>query len=149
MAEVKQLTGLSTTLDVNLVTPKGVVAHTASDGLTAPGELGEFELLPGHVPLLAALKPGVLTIGEKSRTRYAVSSGYLRVDPTGSIEVLVEQAVLGGSVDVEKARADLKEAEAELAKWGDKPTDGDWKVVVNRVAWAQARIDAAALAGAH
>lgn len=149
MAEAKQLTGLSTTLDVNLVTPKGVVAHTASDGLTAPGELGEFELLPGHVPLLAALKPGVLTIGERTRTRYAVSSGYLRVDPSGSIEVLVEQAVLGGSVDVDKARADLKEAEADLAKWGDKPTDGDWKVVVNRVAWAQARIDAAALAGAH
>ena len=144
MAEAKQLPGLSTTLDVNLVTPKGVVAHQSAQGLTAPGELGEFELLPGHVPFLAALKPGVLTISDKTRARYAVSSGYLRVDPTGAIEVLVEQAVLGGSVDVEKARADLKEAEAELSKWGDKPTDGDWKVVVNRVAWAQARLDAAA-----
>jgi len=143
VAEVKQLTGLATSLDVNLVTPKGVVAHQASDGLTAPGELGEFELLPGHVPLLAALKPGVLTIGEKTRTRYAVSSGYLRVDPTGAIEVLVEQAVLGGDIDVEKAKADLKDAEVELAKWGDKPTDGDWKVAVHRVQWAQARLDAA------
>ena len=149
MAEVKQLTGLSTSLDVNLVTPKGVVAHQASDGLTAPGELGEFELLPGHVPLLVALKPGVLTIGEKSRTRYAVSSGYLRVDPAGAIEVLVEQAVLGADVDVDKARADLKDAESELSKWGDKPTDGDWKVIVNRVAWAQARITAAGLATSH
>lgn len=144
MAEAKQLPGLSTTLDVNLVTPKGVVAHQSAQGLTAPGELGEFELLPGHVPFLAALKPGVLTISDKTRARYAVSSGYLRVDPTGAIEVLVEQAVIGGSVDVEKARAELKEAEAELSKWGDKPTDGDWKVVVNRVAWAQARLDAAA-----
>jgi len=143
MAEAKQLPGLSTTLDVNLVTPKGVVAHQSAQGLTAPGELGEFELLPGHVPFLAALKPGVLTISDKTRARYAVSSGYLRVDPTGAIEVLVEQAVLGGSVDVEKARAELKEAEAELSKWGDKPTDGDWKVVVHRVAWAQARLDAA------
>ena len=145
----KQLPGLSTTLDINLVTPKGVVAHQSSDGLTAPGELGEFELLPGHVPLLTALKPGVLTIGEKARTRYAVSSGYLRVDPQGAIEVLVEQAVLGGEIDVDKAKADLKDAEAELAKWGDKPTDGEWKIVVNRVAWAQARIDAASLSGAH
>jgi F-type H+-transporting ATPase subunit epsilon len=144
MAEAKQLPGLSTSLDVNLVTPKGVVAHQAAQGLTAPGELGEFELLPGHVPFLAALKPGVLTISDKTRARYAVSSGYLRVDPTGAIEVLVEQAVLGGNVDVDKARAELKEAEAELSKWGDKPTDGDWKVVVNRVAWAQARLDAAA-----
>jgi F0F1-type ATP synthase epsilon subunit len=85
----------------------------------------------------------VLTIGEKVKSRYAVSSGYLRIDPAGSIEVLVEQAVLGADVDVDVAKADLKTSEAELAKWGDKPTDGDWKNLVNRVAWAQARIDAA------
>lgn len=130
------------TLDVNLVTPKGVVAHQATDGLTAPGELGEFELLPGHVPLLTALKPGVLTIGDKAKARYAVSSGYLRVDPSGVIEVLVEQAVLGSEVDAEAARTDLKSGEAELAAWGDRPTDGDWRNLVNKVAWAQARLDA-------
>jgi F-type H+-transporting ATPase subunit epsilon len=81
MAEAKQLSGLGTSLDVNLVTPKGVVAHQAADGLAAPGELGMFELLPGHIPLLTALKPGVLTISGKGRVRYAVSAGYLRVDP--------------------------------------------------------------------
>ena len=147
MAEAKQLPGLSTSLDVNLVTPKGVVAHEAATGLTAPGELGMFELLPGHIPLLVALKPGVLTIGGgRFRGRYAVSSGYLRVDPAGSVEVLVEQAVANHEVDVEKAKSDLKAAEADLAAWGDKPTDGDWKNLINRVAWAQARIDAAASA---
>src|SRR3954463_12460594 len=109
--------GFPTFLGINLVTPRGVVAHTDADSVQAPGELGEFELLPGHVPLLAALRPGVLTIGERTRTRYAVSSGYLRVDPLGSVEVLVEQAVLGSEVDVPKARADLKEAESDLAKW--------------------------------
>lgn len=133
---------LGTTLDVNLVTPRGVIAHASTDGLTAPGELGEMELLPGHVPILVALRPGVLTIGEKSRARYAVSSGYLRVDPAGAVEVLVEQAVPGPDVDVDAARADLKAGEAELAKWGDKPTDGDWKNLNDRVMWAQARIDA-------
>src|SRR6187455_2494282 len=107
-------------LDVDLVTPRGVVAHTATDGVTAPGEEGEFELLAGHVPLLVALKPGVLTIGDKTRTRYAVSSGYLRVDPTGRVEVLVEQAMPGSDVDVDAARTEQKTAEAELAKWGDK-----------------------------
>ena len=130
-------------LDINLVTPRGVVAHQAADGLTAPGELGEFELLPGHVPMLAALKPGVLTIGDRSKTRYAVSAGYLRIDQAGAIEVLVEQAVAAADVDTEAARADLRAAEAELAKWADKPTDGDWQILLNRVAWAQARLDVA------
>jgi len=136
--------GLPTRLDVDLVTPRGVVAHEATDGLTAPGEEGEFELLPGHVPLLVALKPGVLTIGERSRTRYAVSSGYLRVDPTGRVEVLVEQAVLGSDVDVEAARGELRAAEAELGKWGDRALDGDYKNLRHRADWAAARIAATA-----
>ncbi|KAB2910109.1 MAG: ATP synthase F1 subunit epsilon [Kofleriaceae bacterium] len=148
MAEAaKQITGATGALDVNLVTPKGVVAHEAATGLTAPGELGMFELLPGHIPLLTALRPGVLTIGGgRFRGRYAVSTGYLRVDPAGNVEVLVEQAVPSHEVDVEKAKADLKVAESDLASWGDKPTDGDWVNLLHRVQWAQARIDAAATA---
>lgn len=132
---------LPTFLGVNLITPRGVVAHADTDAVTAPGELGEFELLPGHVPMLTALKPGVLTIGEKTPSRYAVSNGYLRVDPEGSVEILVEQAAPAPEVDLEKARKELREAEAELAKWGDKPTDGDWQNLMHRVQWAQACID--------
>ena len=134
--------GLGTILGVNLVTPKGVVAHTEADSVQAPGELGEFELLPGHVPLLTALRPGVLSIGAKNRARYAVSSGYLRVDPAGAVEILVEQAQLASEIDADAAKAELKAAEAELAKWGDKPLDGDHTNLVQRVGWAKARIDA-------
>lgn len=136
--------GLPTFLGVNLVTPKGVVAHTDTDSVQAPGELGEFELLPGHVPLLTALRPGVLTIGTKQRARYAVSSGYLRVDPAGAVEILVEQAVPAKEIDVEAAKADLKTAETELAKWGDKGQDGDYTNLVQRAGWAKARLDAVA-----
>lgn len=133
--------GLATILGVNLVTPRGVVAHTDANSVQAPGELGEFELLPGHVPLLTALKPGVLTIGTKTKARYAVSSGYLRVDPSGVVEILVEQAMPAADVDAAKAKQDLAAAEAELAKWGDKPQDGDYLNLQARVGWARARID--------
>ncbi len=132
---------LPTFLGVNLITPRGVVAHVETDAITAPGELGEFELLPGHVPLLAALKTGVLTIGEKSPKRYAVSDGYLRLDPAGAVEVLVEKATTAEEVDVEAAKKDLRAAEAELAKWDDRPMDGDWQNLMHRAQWAQACLD--------
>lgn len=132
---------LGTILGVNLVTPRGVVAHTEADSVRAPGELGEFELLPGHIPMLSALRPGVLTIGTKARARYAVSSGYLRVDPNGEVEILVEQAVPAADIDAEAAKKDLAAAEAELAKWGDRPQDGDYVNLQQRVAYARARID--------
>jgi ATP synthase F1 epsilon subunit len=136
--------GLPTILGINLVTPRGVVAHTDADSVQAPGELGEFELLPGHVPMLTALRPGVLTIGTKARARYAVSSGYLRVDPTGAVEILVEQAVPTADIDAEAAKKDLAAAEAELAKWGDRPLDGDYVNMQQRAGWARARLDAVA-----
>jgi F-type H+-transporting ATPase subunit epsilon len=136
--------GLPTFLGVNLVTPRGVVAHTDTDSVQAPGELGEFELLPGHVPMLTALRPGVLTIGAKQRTRYAVSSGYLRVDPVGSVEILVEQALPAKDINAEDARNELKTVEAELAKWGDKAQDGEYQSLQTRAGWARARIDTVA-----
>jgi F-type H+-transporting ATPase subunit epsilon len=128
-------------LAVNLVTPKGVVAHTDADSVQAPGELGDFELLPGHVPMLSALKPGPLTIGK--RATYAVSSGYLRVDQTGAVEILVEQAVAATDIDAAVAKTEAAAADAEVAKWGDKPQDGDYANLVARAAWAHARMDAA------
>src|ERR1041384_5876755 len=109
---------LPTIFAVNLVTPRGVVAHTDADSVQAPGELGEFELLPGHVPMLTAPKPGVLTIGTKARQRYAVSSGYLRVDPSGAVEILVEQALPTVDIDSDAAKKDLAAAEAERATAG-------------------------------
>lgn len=136
--------GLSTILAVNLVTPRGVVAHTDADSMQAPGELGDFELLPGHVPMLTAIKPGVLTIGTRARARYAVSSGYLRVDPGGVVEILVEQAMPTGDIDADTAKKELAAAEAELARWGDRPFDGDYVNVQARVGWARARLDAVA-----
>jgi F-type H+-transporting ATPase subunit epsilon len=133
-----------TILAVNLVTPKGVLLHTEADSVQAPGELGEFEMLPGHVPMLTALRSGPLTIGTKTRARYAVSSGYLRVDPEGAVEILVEQALAVKDIDTEVAKKELAAAEAELAKWGDRPMDGDYQNVRARADWARARIDTAA-----
>ncbi|MBL0217713.1 MAG: ATP synthase F1 subunit epsilon [Myxococcales bacterium] len=133
--------GLNTILGVNLVTPRGVVAHTDADSVQAPGELGEFELLPGHIPMLTALRPGVLTIGTKARMRYATGPGYLRVDPSGAVEILVEQAQAAKDIDGDAAKKDLATAEAELAKWGDKPMDGDYVTLQARLGWARARIE--------
>jgi F-type H+-transporting ATPase subunit epsilon len=140
---------LSTRLDVNLVTPKGVVAHTNTDSVLAPGEQGEFQLLGGHVPLLTALKAGVVQIGKTNPVEYAVSSGYLRVDQAGSVEILVEQAVPASEIDKEGAKAELAAAKAELERWGDRPIDAEHQIVQQRADWAKAKIDAADMAAKH
>jgi F-type H+-transporting ATPase subunit epsilon len=149
MADAKSLAGQGgASLAVNMVTPRGPVAITETDAVTAPGALGEFEVLPGHVPFLTALHPGVLVLGDKERTVYAVGAGFLQVDQAGTTEILVQQAIAGSEVDPEPTRTELAAAEAELETWKDKPQDGDWKNLDGRRAWAQAQLDAHARARA-
>lgn len=132
-------------LQVNMVTPRGPVAADETDAVTAPGELGELEILPGHVPFLTALHPGVLTLGEqRGRRVFAVGRGYLRVDRSGEVEILVESAVEGSRVDVEAAEKLRDQAAAELEQWKSKAHDGDWRTVKDRHDWAQAQLEARA-----
>ncbi|MCG8425188.1 MAG: ATP synthase F1 subunit epsilon [Proteobacteria bacterium] len=134
---------LSTSLNVNVVTPRGQITEIETNAVTAPGELGEFEILPGHIPFLTSLHPGVMIIGEgEEASVYAVSRGYLRVDRSGAVEVLVERVVAGQDVDVKTATEERDEARAALDEWKLKPQDAEWKNLKDRFEWAQARLDA-------
>ena len=140
---------------LSITTPRGAIVEADIDEITAPGLVGEFGVLPGHVPLMAALKPGVLTYrtGDKTRT-LAVSQGFLQVAPTSTsasagdkttdrILVLVSDALTAGSVNVAAVKKDLAESEAEIAAWKREP-DGTYHALVARRDWALAQIGAAA-----
>lgn len=130
-------------LRVNVVTPTGVITEADTDALTAPGELGEFEVLPGHIPFLTSLHPGVMTLGEKRAIAvYAVSRGYVKVGAAGDIDVLVERAVPGADVDVESATTTRDKAAKELDAWKNKPQNAEWQNIKDRHDWAQAQLDA-------
>ena len=133
------------TLKVSVVTPRGPAAAEETDAVTAPGELGELEVLPGHVPLLTELHPGVLVLGERERHVFAVSTGFLEVEPDGTVLVLVEQAVAAGEVDLEQAKAQVAELGPKLKEWKGA-TDAEWKNLKARHDWAQAQVNARARA---
>ena len=133
-------------LRVAVVTPRGPVIDQQTDGVTAPGQLGEFEVLPGHVPFLTQLHPGVLILGDKQPHQvFAVSSGFLEVEPGGEVQVLVEQAVAAGDVDAAAAKAAVDELAPKLKEWKGA-LDGDYKNLKARHDWAQAQLDARARA---
>ena len=130
-------------LQVNVVSPTGPITSAETDAVTAPGELGEFEVLPGHIPFLTSLHPGVMTLGEgKNAKVYAVSRGYLRVSASGHVEVLVERAVAGSAVDTEAATEARDAASKELDAWKNKPQDAEWQNIKDRHDWAHAQLTA-------
>jgi F-type H+-transporting ATPase subunit epsilon len=140
----------------SLTTPRGAVIDTEVDEVTAPGALGEFGVLPGHVPLMSALKPGVLVYRGKGHSGVvAVGPGFLQVAPPSQSDtahdkvlVLVDQATTAAGIDRGEAQKDLAAAEKDLAAWKGE-LDGAYQALQVRRQWAQARLDAADRATPH
>lgn len=122
-------------LTLSIVTPEGQVHSQSVDEVTVPGLLGEFGVLPGHIALLSAVKPGVLRYragGE--RGRIAIGPGFAEVDGKGAVVALVQKATRADKIDRAAAEKSLQEADAK-AKAGDRSAEGD-------SAWAQAQLEA-------
>jgi F-type H+-transporting ATPase subunit epsilon len=129
-------------LHVLVVTPLGPIVADDTDAVTAPGQLGEFEVLPGHVPLLAQLHPGVLVLGEKTARRvFAVSRGFLEVEPDGEVQILVEKAIPAAGVDEAAARTVAADLGPRLKDWKGA-LDAEYQNLKARYDWAQAQLDA-------
>jgi F-type H+-transporting ATPase subunit epsilon len=69
-------------LSVEIVTPGKVAWAGKANDVQAPGELGEFGVLPGHIPFLTVLKPGIVTVrnGDGVR-RFEVGAGFAEAGP--------------------------------------------------------------------
>ncbi|MEO5768133.1 MAG: F0F1 ATP synthase subunit epsilon [Polyangia bacterium] len=142
---------------LSVTTPRGAIVETDIDEITAPGTVGEFGVLPGHVPMMAALKPGVLTYRVAERTTtLAVGEGFLQVAPavvgnaatatataTDRVLVLVDQAVAAPSIDAVVARKELSDTEAQLTAWKGE-LDGTYQELIVRRDWSLAKVGAAA-----
>ncbi len=131
---------------LSVTTPRGSLIDVDVDEVTAPGVLGEFGVLPGHIPFLSAIRPGVLAYHTKEGTRLvAVGEGILQVargTEHDQVRVLVDQAAFAREVDRDAAAKELAAIDADLAKWS-KELGGEYKATLIRRSWAQARVDAA------
>lgn len=72
----------STELHVEIVTPRKVAWKGTALDVQAPGELGEFGVLPRHIPFLTVLSPGVVKVRSASGVlRFQVGAGFAEAGP--------------------------------------------------------------------
>jgi len=90
-----------------------------------PSFSGSFGILPNHVPLLAVLRPGVITVHEAdgNNKKYFVSSGSVTINDDSSVQILAEEACSVDQLDGQairdgatKAAQDLLSASSEISK---------------------------------
>jgi len=132
-------------MQLTVTTPRGSLVQIEVDEVAAPGVLGEFGVLPGHVPFMTAIKPGVLFYRSKDGPRFlAVGDGVLQVVRSGEsekISVLIDRGEAAADIDRDAATQELAATDAELAK-SKAETAGELKALLGRRAWAAARVDA-------
>jgi F-type H+-transporting ATPase subunit epsilon len=94
------------TMHVELVSIEAPIWSGEARGVFARSIDGEIGILPGHIPLIAALAPGFPVRVEQEGgddIRVAVHGGFLSVTKDG-VSVLAEQAEMATDIDVSRAR---------------------------------------------
>ncbi len=139
-------------MHLTVTTPRGYLVQAEVDEVVAPGALGEFGVLPGHIPFMSVLKPGVLVYRMKEGTKVlAVGDGILQIARTGQgdkVEVLVNRGEQGKDINREAAQKELVAADAELAH-SKAETVAELKPMQDRRAWAAAQVEASERSTAH
>lgn len=100
---------------LEVVTPQRRILTEEVESVIVPGTEGYLGVLPGHAPLLTALKPGVVyyrKAGDKTQ-RLALSGGFMEAGPNRVI-ILADTAELSSEIDVERARRSRARAEKYL-----------------------------------
>ncbi|RWS26244.1 hypothetical protein B4U80_05233 [Leptotrombidium deliense] len=97
-----------------------------------PSQSGSFGILPKHVPSLAVLKPGVVTVHEKdgASKKYFVSSGMVTINDDSSVQVLAEEAVPVEWLDLAAAKDVLSKAQSELTSASTEQAKAEAQIAV-------------------
>ena len=103
-------------LRLEFVTPERSIAHDDVDEVEIPGEEGYFGVLPGHAPLLAALRTGELWYRTGAEKKYAfVAGGFAEVLPD-RVAILAPVAERAEDIDTQRAEAARRRAEERLTR---------------------------------
>ena len=104
------------TIQLEIVTPSGVALRAQVSDVTAPSVDGEFGVMPGHLPLLAALRTGLVSyrIGNDTK-RVAVGTGFAEAG-ANKLLILTDEYVEREKIDPVLVRKELAEVQAQIAK---------------------------------
>lgn len=132
---------MAETILLEIVTPTGVALRENVTDLTAPSVAGEFGVLPGHLPLLAALRTGLVSWHKDGNEQKAlVHHGFVEVQDDKAL-LITERFARREDVDVVKVRMRLKEVDDELDHWQGELTDPRRKDLIEEEQWLAAELE--------
>jgi len=108
-------------VEFELVSPQRLLVSEPVEMVVVPGAEGDLGVLPGHSPLIATVRPGVIAIHEDTaiKERIFVAGGFCDISPS-HCTVLAEEAVRVEDIDRNAAEQRLEAAKQAEAEEDDK-----------------------------
>ena len=99
-----------------LVSPEKRLFSGDVESVVASSVEGEFTVLKDHAPIMASLKPGVVSVADAAgkTSRLFVRGGFVEVSTKG-MTILAEQAIPLEELDAGKIDTQIRDAEEGLA----------------------------------
>lgn len=107
-------------IELKVVTPKGHYLDETVKSIHAKSVMGEFTLLPNHMPIVMSLVPCrlTLTMANDSKEEYAISGGILHFDENKA-DLLTDAFEGKAEIDIPRAQAAYQRARARIDKHDD------------------------------
>ncbi len=128
-------------IEFQIITPEGAVLRTNVDELTAPSVDGDFGVLAGHRPLIAALRTGIVTYRRGSEhEQVAVGPGFVEIANDRAL-LLTRLFCRVTDVDLANVRQELCEADDALLSFSGVLGGPEHGVLITRERWAATRLE--------
>ena len=99
-----------------IITPEETIFDSEADLVVARIADGEIGILVDHAPLVSTVEFGEVRITEDDEKHiFATSDGFFKVSEN-LVQILVEEAVPAGEIDVGEAESRVEEAEKEISE---------------------------------
>ena len=104
------------TFHFDLVSPEKLAFSGEVDQVDVPGAEGDFGVLAGHAPIVAAIRPGILTVTTGGTHQKIIVLGGLAEMSEKGLTVLADVATSTAELDRAQFADTITEMEAKLAE---------------------------------
>ena len=127
---------MATPFSVSVVTPEEEIWSGEAELVIARSPEGEFGIMNGHVPFLAALVPGLVTVvSGGTRSSYIVPGGFLEASGGHDdyhVIVLADDADEAGDIDAAEAKRRIAAAQREKEEDVDQRAEAGMRAALAR-----------------
>jgi F-type H+-transporting ATPase subunit epsilon len=115
---------MPSTFHFDLVSPEKLAFSGEVDQVDIPGVEGDFGVLAGHAPVVAAIRPGILTVTSGGTHQKIIVLGGLAEMSDNGLTVLADVATSIEELDRAKFADQISNMEAKLAEKDGSELDG-------------------------